>query len=345
MIQGAVATRLRHLHVLGARPADALETYKSETEEVAVRAAAEDLARPRHGRCGRVLAHFPYELDVAAGTIASADLDDGAGREAGREGPEDGVHGLVQGGTRRLEVLVRVQIRDGTDVAAPEICLRVLQCPGYRTVHDAAAHVAIRQARSLSIFRAKCRTVQDGSSMRPLASRAATEFHDHAVAVYHDRDELGGILRGFIDEGVARGRLVVFVHAFRSDDDAWDFVEAARPGAREDPDVMIVSLYRQAFEADAGKIDFDHVLRVVDSLILRAKNADRSGVAIFVDASRVYLDGRREREWFDFETRLGRRLHHAVALVCAYTSAHAEDPQLLPDMLRTHAYRFDPVRS
>lgn len=191
------------------------------------------------------------------------------------------------------------------------------------------------------MFRAKGRTVQDRSATQPLGARHATEAHDHAVAVYHDRDELTRLLGAFVDEGISRGRLVVFVHAFRTDDDAWRFVEGARPGARANPGVVVVSLYRQAFEGDTGKIDFDHVVRVVDSLILSATQNGRKGVGIFVDASRVYLDGRREREWFDFETRLGRRLHHAVALVCAYTATHAEDPRLLPDMLRTHAYRFE----
>lgn len=176
-----------------------------------------------------------------------------------------------------------------------------------------------------------------------LSRRSRTEPHDHAVAVYHDRDELRGFLAAFVEDGVERRHLIIFVHAFRSDGEAWRFVEVANPAAARDKDVVLVSLYKQAFEGAGERIDFDHVVRVVDGLLVRAAAAGRAGVGIFVDASRMYLDAAREREWFEFEARLGRRLHHAVALVCAYTTGHAEDPRFLPDMLRTHAYRFEPA--
>lgn len=166
--------------------------------------------------------------------------------------------------------------------------------------------------------------------------------HDHAVCVYESPDELLASLAHFVRQGMTRKQLSVFVHSFDSDDAAWTFLEKAVPGARglDKEQVVLVSLYRQAFEGDKKRIDFDRVASVLESLLDAARTSSRAGTRIFVDASRVYFREERAREWFEFESWLGRRLHHDVGLVCAYQKADATRADLFPDMLRTHAYRF-----
>lgn len=171
----------------------------------------------------------------------------------------------------------------------------------------------------------------------------AVEPHDHAVFVYDDPAGLGAGLRHFIEEGAGRGVLTIFVHGFEDDGEAWRFVEAHAPGARRlaAEELVLVSLYRDAFEGKRDAIDYDHVTGVVGALIDRAGRAGRAGVRIFVDASRHYFEARRDKEWFAFEAWLGRRLQANAGLVCAYRRADATRPDLFPEMLRTHAYRFD----
>lgn len=167
--------------------------------------------------------------------------------------------------------------------------------------------------------------------------------HDHAVHAYGRPEELVAGLRAFIEDGLRRNEMCVFVHSFAKDDEAWALLEKARPGAKAlgTDKVVLVSLYTAAFQGDRPKIDYDHVKGVVESLIAAASSAGRAGVRIFVDASRRYFAEHREKEWFDFESWLGRRLHHSVGLVCAYQRSDVMRSDIFPDVLRTHAYRFD----
>ena len=170
--------------------------------------------------------------------------------------------------------------------------------------------------------------------------------HDHAVLVYDAPEELGAGLAHFIRTGAGRGALNIFVHGFPRDEDAWRFVEEHAPDARDlaEQELVLVSLYREAFEGKGTVIDYEHVTGVVGSLVDRAQRAGRSGVRIFVDASRHYFDAKRDAEWFAFESWLGRRLQANAGLVCAYRRQDATRPDLFPEMLRTHAYRFDAPR-
>lgn len=169
---------------------------------------------------------------------------------------------------------------------------------------------------------------------------------DHAVFLYATRDALLAALRAFLDAGLARGEVSVFVHGCDDEETAWRFVEEARPGSRRlaDDRIVLVSLYREAFQGGSPHIDHGHVTRVVGRLLDDAREAGRRGVRLFVDASRHYLDEDRADEWFRFETWLGRRLQWDVALVCAYPEAHAMRSDVFPQVLRTHAYRFDAAR-
>lgn len=167
--------------------------------------------------------------------------------------------------------------------------------------------------------------------------------HDHAVCTFETERDLVAPLARFLDEGVQRAELCVFVHSFPSDAEAWALLEEARPDAsrlRRDQ-LVLVSLYKQAFEGGRPRIDYDHVKVVVDGLVAQAEKAGRTGVRIFVDASRRYFAEARTREWFEFETWLGRRLQAKVGLVCAYQRADVLKPEIFPDVLKTHAYRFD----
>jgi hypothetical protein len=168
-------------------------------------------------------------------------------------------------------------------------------------------------------------------------------LHDHAVLVYDDAAHLGAGLAHFIRTGTGGDALSIFVHGFPRDEDAWRFVEEHAPDARRlaEEELVLVSLYREAFEGKGSAIDYDHVTSVVGGLVDRAQRAGRAGVRIFVDASRHYFDAKRDREWFAFESWLGRRLHANAGLVCAYRLQDATRADLFPEMLRTHAYRFD----
>lgn len=174
-------------------------------------------------------------------------------------------------------------------------------------------------------------------------SRSSVELHDHAVCVYESHDELVAPLARFLEEGLERGALNVFVHSFPTPEDAWAFIERARPDARKlaSDELVVVSLYRDAFQGESARIDHEHVERVVGSLVERAAKQGRLGTRIFVDASRVYFSESRAKEWFAFESWLGRRLQAEVGLVCAYQRSDALRGDLFPDMLSTHAYRFD----
>lgn len=172
--------------------------------------------------------------------------------------------------------------------------------------------------------------------------RDRVDPHDHAVCVYDSPSGIVPHLARFLEEGVERGETCVFVHSSPTEDEAWRLIAAARPGAdrlKED-EIVVVNLYRDAFEAGKGRIDHDHVGGVVSELVEDAERKGRAGVRVFVDASRVYFDEGRAKEWFAFESWLGRRLAAKVGLVCGYLRSHATRPDLLPDMLRTHAYRF-----
>ncbi|HEX2022750.1 MAG TPA: MEDS domain-containing protein [Candidatus Thermoplasmatota archaeon] len=175
------------------------------------------------------------------------------------------------------------------------------------------------------------------------APRAHVEAHDHAVCVYADHAELARAFAHFLREGIERRDLTVLVHSLPTDDDAWRFVEdAAGRGRRlREDQIVLVSLYRDAFEASKGKIDHGHVMEVVEDLLAQARARDRAGVRIFVDASHVYFEEKRAQEWFAFESWLGRRLQPRAGLVCAYRRDDAARADLLPDILRTHSYRFE----
>lgn len=172
-------------------------------------------------------------------------------------------------------------------------------------------------------------------------TRGEVHAHDHAVCVYEKHADLVAHLGRFVEEGLRRHELAIFVHSFESDDEAWRFVEEAHPSARaQRDDVVLVSLYRDAFHGKSPKIDYDHVMGVVQHLVDTASSKGRRGTRIFVDASRRYFDEKRDAEWFAFEAWLGRRLQAAVGLVCAYQRSDATRPDLFPQMLETHAYRF-----
>jgi hypothetical protein len=170
--------------------------------------------------------------------------------------------------------------------------------------------------------------------------------HDHAVFTYGTRGELTWALGAFLADGVAREELTVFVHAFETDAEAWALLTAARldaPRLRSDQ-LAVVSLYKDAFEGAAGRIDYEHVKGVVGGLLSMAQQRGRKAVRIFVDASRVYLATQRSEEWFAFEEWLGRRLQNSVGLVCAYRREDVMQADVFPRVLRTHAYRFDAPR-
>ncbi|HET6404423.1 MAG TPA: MEDS domain-containing protein [Candidatus Thermoplasmatota archaeon] len=175
------------------------------------------------------------------------------------------------------------------------------------------------------------------------AAKHSVEMHDHAVCAYATEEELLAALAAFVSEGLARRELVVFVHAFDTEEAGWRFVERAAPGldAGEREKVVVVSLYEAAFEGGSRRIDREHVGRVVEGLVARAQADGLAGTRIFVDASRRYFAGSRTSEWFEFETWLGRRLQAKVGLVCAYQRSDIMRPDVLPEVLRTHAYRFD----
>lgn len=175
-----------------------------------------------------------------------------------------------------------------------------------------------------------------------LEGRTTARPHDHAVLSYARTDELIAALLAYVDQGVERHEVTVFVHSFEDDEAAWSFLERGRPNVRRlaGDELVLVSLYEPAFER-GGRIDHEHVAGVVGDLSERAAAQGR-GLRIFVDASRRYLDSGRGDEWFRFEEWLGTRLRDAVALVCAYRAEHIEDAAVLENVLRTHAYRFQP---
>lgn len=166
--------------------------------------------------------------------------------------------------------------------------------------------------------------------------------HDHAVAMYRDRDELRTALGTFLSDGLAANDLMVFVHSFGSDEEAWDLLASAHPGFLDmrTAQVVVVSLYKQAFQGEKPAIDYEHVGRVVDSLVRQTEASSRRALRIFVDASRMYLREGRLKEWFAFEAWLGRRLQARVGLVCAYPREEIMRPDVFPHALDTHAYRF-----
>lgn len=173
--------------------------------------------------------------------------------------------------------------------------------------------------------------------------RGGIAAHDHAVCVYDSHEDLARPLGRFIEEGLGKRDLSIFVHSFATEDEAWAFLERAKPDVRRlsQEQLVVVSLYRDTFQGKSTSIDYDHVTTVIESLLAAAKKGGRNGVRIFVDASRIYFGEKRTKEWFAFESWLGRRLHHSVGLVCAYQRSDATDPDLFAEMLRTHAYRFD----
>lgn len=174
------------------------------------------------------------------------------------------------------------------------------------------------------------------------AGRRELAAHEHAVCTYDTLEELRAALAVFVHEGWERDELIVFVHSFASDDEAWTFLRRAVPEVKKDGDVgvVVVSVYESAFEGGSGRIDYEHVGRVVTGLIDRAREDGKSGTRVFVDASRQYFAGSRMREWFDFEEWLGVRLQSKMGLVCAYRREDVMREDVLPQVLRTHAYRF-----
>ena len=173
--------------------------------------------------------------------------------------------------------------------------------------------------------------------------RAHVEPHDHAVHVFEREDDMLAPLGTFLREGLARKETCVFVHSFPEEAAAWCFLLRARPEAdalRKDQ-LVVVSLYKDAFQGLSPSIDYEHVDSVVGGLVAAAKEGRRAGVRIFVDASRRYFSEGRVEEWFSFESWLGRRLQANVGLVCAYQASDVMRPDILPQVLRTHSYRFD----
>lgn len=175
------------------------------------------------------------------------------------------------------------------------------------------------------------------------AARHEVHLHDHAVCTYASQDELVLALRTFLDEGLRTQQTCVFVHSFDREDEAWALLEKARKDVRtlRGDQLVLVSLYRDAFEGSARRIDYEHVKSVVTSLTNQAHQTGRTGVRLFVDASRRYFADARTDEWFAFEAWLGRRLQAQVGLVCAYRREDALASHIFPSVLKTHAYRFE----
>ncbi|MBW3583614.1 MAG: MEDS domain-containing protein [Euryarchaeota archaeon] len=185
------------------------------------------------------------------------------------------------------------------------------------------------------------------SPPRDLRWRASVTSHDHAACVYDTRDELAQALAHFVDEGIHRRELIVFVHSFASDEEAWRFLERSRSDAPKlrKSSVLLVSLYREVFQGDSDRIDYEHVAAVVGTQLETASARGHEGVRIFVDASRIYLNAGRADEWFAFESWLGRRLSAGAGLVCAYRASDLVDADQLSRMIDAHAYRFTPAAS
>jgi hypothetical protein len=179
----------------------------------------------------------------------------------------------------------------------------------------------------------------------PLEVQGEVHVHDHAVVVYDDRRDLEPPLARFVEHGVARNELCLFLHSFSSDDEAWALLERAIPNARAfgEEDRLRMGHHEPAFERN-GRISHDHVASVVTSLVEETTASGRSGLRIFVDASRKYFDQGRAAEWFAFESWLGTRLKVRVGLVCAYRRGDVMTPNAIADVLRTHLYRFDAAR-
>lgn len=170
----------------------------------------------------------------------------------------------------------------------------------------------------------------------------SVEPHDHALAMYETREELVAELGLFLDDGSKKNDFMAFVHSFPSDEAAWALLDEAFPDSKRlrDGRLVIVSLYKAAFQGESTMINYDHVGQVVDSLVKQAASAKRRAVRLFVDASRQYFADARVEEWFEFESWLGRRLQARVGLVCAYRKEDVLKPEIFPRALETHAYRF-----
>ena len=173
-------------------------------------------------------------------------------------------------------------------------------------------------------------------------ARSNVRPHDHAVFVYQDETDLLMPLEHFLREGVQSRELTTFVHAYPTPDRAHAFLRSKIDDvhAREQGKDLVLAHHRDAFER-AGRIDHAHVEGIVGMLSQSASGSGRKGVRIFVDASKQYLASGRSDEWFAFESWLGPRLHANCGLVCAYNAKHLQDPEVLSQVLRTHAYRFN----
>lgn len=174
-----------------------------------------------------------------------------------------------------------------------------------------------------------------------LKTRADIQPHDHAVFVYDGETEMLVSLDRFLRDAARRNELAAFVHSFAGTHDARSFVgqKVADLPDHEREGVVTMAHYRDAFEK-GGRIDHPHAVSVVSMLKDTASGSGKSGVRIFVDASKNYFEAGRTDEWFAFERFLGTRLHADVGLVCAYRATDLEDPDVLRQVLETHAYRF-----
>lgn len=179
------------------------------------------------------------------------------------------------------------------------------------------------------------------------APRHEVEHHDHAIVLFEREADLIPPLSAFVEDGLQKRDLIVFIHSFPSDADAWAFMHAARedaPKLRADQ-VILISLYRDAFEGGETRIDHERVAEQVAQLTQTAMERGLSGVRIFVDASRRYFAQARVEEWFAFESWLGRRLQANAGLVCAYHASDLKSADIFEKALETHAYRFSPSKA
>lgn len=178
------------------------------------------------------------------------------------------------------------------------------------------------------------------------AFRSSVHAHDHAVCVYDEETEILYPLDRFLREGMEAGELTTFVHSHPTPLAAHRFLAtkiedvAERERARD----LVLAHHADAFER-GGRIHYEHVLNVVGMLDADARQHGRTGVRIFVDASKRYLETGRAEEWFAFESWLGPRLDAGVGLVCAYRAKDLLDPRILARVLETHAYRFNAPRA
>lgn len=171
-------------------------------------------------------------------------------------------------------------------------------------------------------------------------------LRDHVCLVYREPRELVDHVERYTRASMAARHVTVFVHSFATEAEALAFLGQGSLDFRRllNGDFFLVSHYADAFGGTAGNgVDVEHVTRVIEDILARARGLGSEGARILVDASREYLSNGFDDEWFEFEEWLGKRLHQAVALACAYRAADVASPHRTARMLDAHLYRLGSV--